>query len=83
MQEQINQLQKQVKELQDALTFSGMSFDTREIIRNEVIDNEDTITVRTASITVPAGGSTFNVPAAYTGFLILKWRGKQYKVPYV
>lgn len=80
-QKQLNDLQTQVNQLQDMLTVTGMPYDLREIIRNEVIKNEDDTQALTEVYNVTAGSVT--APKAYTGTLVLKWKGKEYKIPYL
>lgn len=86
MQEQIDQLKRQVEELTNkvdsSFSLEGMSYNTKEIIRNEVIKGEDSITAPTRQYTV-VNGQEITLPTNPTGILVLKWRGKEYKLFYV
>ena len=85
MQQQIDNLQKQIGDLQEQLASSlsnnGMSMELREIIRNEVV--KDAVE-GTATEEYPLTGDpeTIIIARKPTTFILLKWRGKQYNVPY-
>jgi len=81
MQQQIDNLQKQIDELKRQLTNSGMSMDLREMIRNEVV--KDTKNGSSAETLILTGDpQTITVTKRPTTFIILKWKGKEYNVPY-
>ena len=86
MQEQINQLEQKVAELErkleGSLSITGMNYDLKEIIRNEVIKQEDSVTPVTFSYQVTAG-EFIDLPVNPTGILIFKWREREYKIPYL
>lgn len=81
MQEQINNLQKQIDELNRQLTNSGMSIDLREIIRDEVI-KEDKGGTATEAYVLTGDPETITITKKPTTFLVLKYKGREYNVPY-
>jgi hypothetical protein len=81
MQQQIDNLQKQIDELQRQLTNSGMPIELREIMRNEVVNDVKTGTA-TEVYTLTGDPEDITITKKPTNFIILKWRGKQYNVPY-
>lgn len=82
MQEQINNLQNQIDELKQAIENNSMSMELRETMRNEVVKDVKTDTF-TQSITISAVPVVLTgIPAVANGIVILKWRGKEYKIPY-
>lgn len=81
-QQQLNDLQEQVKQLQDMLSVTNMPYELREIIRNEVIKNEDSTQTLTQTYNT-SGGQTVTATKAYAGTLVLKWKGKEYIIPYL
>ena len=81
MQDQINNLQKQIDELKNSMSNSGMSMESREIIRNEVVNDTKTGSA-TEQYTLTGDPEVITVTKRPTNFIILKWRGKQYNVPY-
>lgn len=82
MQEQIDQLKMEVDALKSALSSSGMSFDLREIIRNEVISAEDSAFALTQTYEDDRGDQ-FDGPAAYGGVIVISWNGRKYGIPYL
>ena len=82
MQEQINNLQQQIDELKQALDNRDMSIELRETMRNEVVKDvkSDTFTQNITINEVPV--VLTGIPAVANGIVIIKWRGKEYKVPY-
>jgi hypothetical protein len=83
MQEQIIDLQKQIDDIKAMLANTGMPFQLREIIRNEVIKDQDMSTPINAGFTVGAEGDSMLVPPFPNGYLILRWLEKEYHVPFV
>lgn len=83
MEERIKQLEEQVMKLQQMLAAGTMPLSLRETIRNEVVLKEDSEATLTRTISTPAEGAPFTVPAAYLGTIIIRSKGKQYKVPYI
>jgi hypothetical protein len=88
MQEQINILIKQVADLtqkvaslENALSYSGMPFELRETIRNEVIKGEDTVIGIAQSYTVVL--NQIRGPALFTGALVLRNKSGEYVIPYL
>jgi len=82
MQEQINNLQRQIDDLKAMLKNSSMPIELRETIRNEVIKEQIKETQTTNIYTINTLGDSVTVPAAFTNAIIIKWKGKEYKVPY-
>lgn len=82
MQEQINNLQQQIDELKQALTEKDMPMELREIMRNEVVKDELDYTQTTNTQSVGPDGGNVTVPNLFTKLLIIKWRGKEYKIPF-
>ena len=82
MQEQINNLQKQIVELKQMLTNVNMPIKMREIIRNEVVKEEVEYNQTTSTTTISSLGQSFTVPTPFTKVITIKWKGKEYKVPY-
>jgi len=80
-QKQLNDLQNEVNQLREMLNVIGMPYELKELIRNEVIKNEDSTQELTEVYNVVAGSVT--APKAFTGALVLKWKGKEYIVPYL
>lgn len=81
MQQQIDNLQKQIDELKNQLTNSGMSIELRENIRNEVV--KDIVTgTSTETINLTGDPETITVTKKPTTFIIIKWKGNEYNVPY-
>lgn len=82
MQEQINNLQQQIDELKQALDNRDMSMELRETIRDEVI-KDVTNTTYTQDITITSVPVVLTgLPAVANGIVIIKWRGKEYKIPF-
>lgn len=86
MQEQIDNLQKQIDDLQNQLSNVGMPIELREIMRNEVVKDaiESTVGTTTTTYNITAVPTAINVitPTIPTLFLIIKWKGAEYKIPY-
>jgi glycerol dehydrogenase-like iron-containing ADH family enzyme len=86
MQQQIDNLQQQIDDLKNQLSNVGMPIELREIMRNEVVKDaiESTVGTTTTTYTITAVPQAINVitPTIPTLFLIIKWRGKEYQVPY-
>lgn len=82
MQEQIDNLQRQIDDLKNQLSNVGMPMELREIMRNEVVKDvtgetfEQSITINAVPIVLTG------IPDMPDGIVIIKWRGKEYKVPY-
>jgi hypothetical protein len=83
LQNQIDELQKQVDALSSMLTIQDMPYDLKEIIRNEVIKNEDSTTAVTRDEIITGTPYTLNLPVNPSGVLVFKWRGKEYKIAYL
>ena len=83
MKMQINLLKQKVAELESQLTNVGMPYSLKEIIRNEVILQEDSVTATTQLVVTPTAGDDITLPRYYTSYLVFQWRGKQYKIPYI
>lgn len=83
MQEQINNLQKQIDELKKTLSEKDMPMELREIMRNEVIKDQTSGVYEQAGIAINAVPVVITgVPSLNDGTLIIKWKGKEYKIPY-
>ncbi len=83
MQEQINNLQNQIDELKQALDNRDMSMELRETMRNEVVKDVTNGTYTQAPILISAVPVYLTtVPSVCDGTIILKWRGKEYKIPF-
>lgn len=85
MQSQIDNLQKQINDLQtqlaNSLSNNGMSMELRETIRNEVV--KDAVTgSATEEYDLTGDPETIIITKIPTNFIILKWRGKEYNIPY-
>lgn len=80
MQEQINNLQNQIDELKQALDNRDMSMELRETMRNEVVKDEQKYAQPTTTVTMTEGDD-ITFPTPLSKILILKWRGKEYKIP--
>lgn len=78
---EIETLKEEVKMLQGFLTNVGMPYELKEIIRNEVVKGEDSTQAVTQIIDI--GGDLITLPIQASGVLVLKWRGKEYKLLYV
>lgn len=83
MQEQIDQLNQKITDLEAKLTLAGMSFELRELIRNEVIKGLDTSQTALTKTYVDSHGDTVIAPNAYAGLIVIKSRGVEYKIPYI
>jgi regulator of replication initiation timing len=85
MQQQIDNLQKQINDLQtqlaNSLSNNSMSMELRETIRNEVVKDAVTGTA-TEEYTLTGDPEVITITKKPTNFIILKWRGKEYNVPY-
>lgn len=81
MQDQINNLQQQIDDLKNQLSNTGMPMDLREIIRNEVVKDDADFAQPTTTVTM-AVGNDITFPTPLTKMLIIKWKGKEYKIPY-
>lgn len=80
---EVETLKQQVAELQAMLSIVGMPYELKEIIRNEVIKQEDSTQSVTRNIILSGDPESITVPTNPTGTLVLKWRGKEYKILYV
>ncbi len=83
MEQRVKQLEAQVLKLQQMLAAGTMPLSLRETIRNEVVLKEDSEATLTQTVNTPAEGAPLSQPAAYIGTLIIRSKGKQYKVPYI
>ena len=83
MEQRMQQLEKEVREVKEMLSITGMPYALKEIMRNEVIKQEDNITTGLTQVYTDSGGATLTGPKAYAGRLIFKWKGREYKVPYI
>jgi len=90
MQEKIDQLNKtiqtltdRINELETLLNIETMPLTFREAIRNEVIKDVDTLSITTQTITVGAGGGDIIVPKNPDAILVVNYKGRNYKVPYI
>jgi hypothetical protein len=81
LQNQIDELRRQVEALSSMLTIQDMPYDLKEIIRNEVIKGEDSVTAVTRDITITGTPYDLTLPVNPTGILVFNWRGKEYKIP--
>lgn len=83
MQQQIDNLQRQIDDLKNQLSNVGMPIDLRETMRNEVVKDVTNGVYEQAPINIAAVPVAITgVPALNDGTIIIKWRGKEYKVPY-
>jgi len=83
MQQQIDNLQRQIDELKQSLNNKDMSMDLRETMRNEVVKDVTGGVYEQAPINIAAVPVAITgVPALNDGTIIIKWRGKEYKIPY-
>lgn len=82
MQEQLNNLQTQINDLKKQVSNKDMPIELRETIRNEVIKEEKDETQATTVTTIVALGNQVTVPTPFTKVIVIKWKGKEYKVPY-
>ena len=83
MQDQINNLQRQIDDLQSQLSNVGMPIELREIMRNEVVKDVTSETYTQPDIIISAVPVALSgIPKVATGTVIIKWKGKEYKVPY-
>jgi hypothetical protein len=80
---EVETLKEQVAELQAMLSIVGMPYELKEIIRNEVIKQEDSTQAVTRTELISATPTSITIPVNPTGTLVLKWRGKEYKIFYV
>lgn len=80
---EVKTLKEQMAQLQAMLSIVGMPYELKEIIRNEVIKQEDSIQAVTRDIGLSGEPENITVPVNPTGTLVLKWRGKEYKIFYV
>jgi hypothetical protein len=76
-------MKQQIADLQSALSIAGMPYELKEIIRNEVIKQEDSTQALTRTEIISDTPTSITVPVNPTGTLVLKWRGKEYKIFYV
>lgn len=81
MQEQINNLQKQITELKNSLNNREMSSELRSNIKNEVVKDALGYSQPTTTVTMTVGND-ITFPTPLTKILIIKWQGREYKVPY-
>ena len=82
MQTEILNLQRQIDEIKAQLRNTTMPIEMRETIRNEVIKEEQNLDQETITVVIDTLGESVTVPTPFTKSLILKWKGKEYKVPY-
>ncbi len=83
MQQQIDNLQRQIDELKNQLSNVGMPIEMREMMRNEVVKDVTNQVYEQAGIAFDSVPVVITgVPALNDGTIIIKWRGKEYKVPY-
>lgn len=81
MEQEIQQLKERIEKLERALTLSGMPYELKEIIRNEVIKGEDPTVTLTQSYGL--GETTVVAAKAYSGVVDFEWKGRIYKIPYI
>lgn len=80
---EVESLKQQVADLQAMLSIVSMPYELKEIIRNEVIKQEDLTVAVTRTVIIGETPTSITVPVNPTGTLVLKWRGKEYKIFYV
>ncbi len=83
LKQEVEELKQQVKDLMAMLEVNTMPYELKEIIRNEVIKSEDSIQPLTREEIILGVPTSIYVPVNPTGTLVLKWRGKEYKIFYV
>ncbi len=84
LREDITILTNRIAELEKGLTYSGMSFELKEVIRTQIFKGVDTLGATTRSQTVAIGDLpvVLTIPSTPSGILVLTDRaGKEYKVP--
>lgn len=82
MQQQIDNLQKQIDELKRQLTNSGMPTELRELIRNEVVKDTNTDAPPTETVTMEVGQEITFPDSTKLKTIIIKWQSKEYNVLY-
>lgn len=85
LKQEIAKLREELYQLKSMLSVSTMPFELREIIRNEVTKGEDSQTAVTRVIEVDVGTipTEITIPVNPIGIIVLQWKGKQYKLPYI
>lgn len=82
MQQQIDNLQKQIDELKKSLSEKDMPMELREIMRNEVVKDQISTTYQQSIAVDFVPVILEGIPSVPDGSLIIKWKGKEYKIPY-
>lgn len=80
--QQFNDLQEKVTQLENMLSIVGMPYELKEIIRNEVIKQEDSTQTLTEVYPVSMSNEV-TATKSYAGALVFKWKGKEYTIPYL
>lgn len=83
LKSELETMKQQIADLQSALSIVGMPYELKEIIRNEVIKGEDSLQAPTRNETITGTPFDLVLPTNPVGTLVLQWRGKEYKIPYV
>lgn len=82
MQQQIDNLQKQIDDLKKSLSEKDMPMELREVMRNEVVKDQTSQTFQQSISVLAVPVVLEGIPAVPEGTLIIKWKGKEYKIPY-
>lgn len=80
-EDRIQKLEREIQELKDILMGYSASANFEEKIRSIVMFDRDSSTARTTSISVPAGGGSFNVPKTPDIYIRERFRGTPYNIP--
>tara|TARA_R110000868_G_scaffold89065_1_gene248070 strand:+ start:205 stop:465 length:261 start_codon:yes stop_codon:yes gene_type:complete len=80
MQEDINQLKKDVADLKGVLQFQNTPIDVRANIQNIVVNRTDDTSATTVLVSLSGLAESTYFAAIPTGFLLVESNGKLYKV---
>lgn len=85
LKQEMVKMREEISQLKSMLSVSTMPFELREQIRNEVTKGEDATTTvtRTQEIFLADLPVTLTLPVNPIGVVVLQWKGKEYKLPYI
>ena len=83
MQEQLDQLKKEIDSINARLSLAGMPYDFKEVVRGEIVKGENS-TATLMSTYVVSAGSEVSAPASYEGTIYVQGiGGRVYMIPYL
>lgn len=83
VEQEIAALKTRIAQLEQKNTAAGsIPYNERQNILETIVDSEDTATAVSDEYTFPAGGGDVDLPRLPTAYLMLRWKGRLYRIPH-